>query len=343
MAKVYGKSVLIFGDIHFSDIFKGRHINYLKNCFNCLGKIEKQVIEEKPCAVILLGDLVGVNEGNIHNREVLNMFCKWLKRIKEVCLVFVIRGNHDFKGSFPEFQFLSELDLIKTSTDCEGYLDFYGDESQESPEVRFHLVDYGTEERELNIHTNKEVTNIVLAHNNFTIQGLTNWYQEHDGIELGVQQNFANVYMVISGHIHNPSPEIISTETVSGENCLLFYPGCPTRPSYEKNMYKSVWSVRFAYDSATKTTNYNALEFELPPIEETFIVDDNFIEDKTEEQIAEIERTEALKDVLDDILKCRMTSGDLVGQVRMIPNASEEAKNMAIDYLQVAIDSKKQS
>lgn len=343
MAKVCGKSVLVFADIHFSDVFKGRHINYLKECFGVLGKIEKQVVEEQPCAVMLLGDLVGVNEGNIHNREVLSMFCKWLKRINEVCPVYLVRGNHDFKGSFPEFQFLSELGLFHTSTECGGYVDFYGEEGQEEPEVRFHLVDYGTENRMLDIHTGSSVTNIVLAHNNFTIQGLTNWYQEHDGIELAMQQNFANVYMVISGHIHNPSPEIIQTDMVSGDTCCLFYPGCPTRPSYEKNMYKSVWSVRFKYDSVAKVTNYDALEFELPPIEETFELDDNYVEDKTEEEIAEIARTEALKDVLEDIIKCRMTSGDLVSQVMVIPNASDEAKKVAADYLQMAIDAKKQA
>ena len=340
LSKVVGNNILIFGDIHFSDIYSGRHKNYLENCFYILAMIEKMVKEKKPCAVFLLGDLVGVTEGNIREREVLNMFCKWLKRLNEVCPVYVVRGNHDFKGSFPEFQFLADQGFIITSTDCDGYVDYFGTEDAEEPEVRFHLVDYGRETRELNIKGGN-TTDIVLAHNNFTIQGLTVWYAEHDGIELAMQQNFDGVYMVISGHIHNPSPEIIATDMVSGSTCNLFYPGCPTRPSFEKNLYTSAWVVEFSYDSDSATTNYNAIPMELRPLEEVFFLDDSYVEDKTEEEIAEIERTEALKDVLDDIIKCRMTSGDLVAQVMMIPNASDEAKQVAANYLQMALDTKK--
>lgn len=339
LSKVVGNNVLIIGDIHFSDIFVGRHKNYLANCFQVLGQIEKMVREKQSCAVIFLGDLVGVNEGNIREREVLNMFCKWLKRLNEICPVYSVRGNHDFKGSFPEFQFLSEQGFIITAADCDGYIDYYGTEDAEEPEVRFHLVDYGRENRELDIKGGN-TTDIVLAHNNFTIQGLTNWYAEHDGIELAMQQNLDGVYMVISGHIHNPSPEIIATETISGGTCNLFYPGCPTRPSYEKNLYQNAWVVEFSYDAENSATNYDAIPMELSPIEEVFHVDDTYIEDKTEEEIAEIERTEALKDVLDDIIKCRMTSGDLVAQVMMIPNASDDAKKVAASYLQMALDSK---
>lgn len=336
---VYGNNVLIVGDMHLSDVYTGRHKNYLQNCFKCLGDVERNVKDTQPCAVVFLGDLVGVNEGNIRNREVLNMICKSFKTMNSVCPVYSVRGNHDFRGNFPEFQFLSELGLIHTADECGGYIDYYGFKEEEEPEVRFHLVDYGKESKELAIKGGN-CADIVLAHNNFTIQGLTTWYNEHDGIELSMQSNFDGVYMVISGHIHNPSPEIISTDMVSGGTCSLFYPGCPTRPSYEKNLYKSAWFVRFTYNAENKTTDYNAEEFKLAPIEEVFFTDANYVEDKTEEQIAETERNDALKDVLDDIIKCRMTSGDIVKQVMCIPNASDEAKQMAASYLQMALDSK---
>lgn len=339
---IYGRDVLVIGDLHISDVYRGRHKNYLACCFKVMAQIEKKVMEEKPGLVIFAGDLIGVNEGNIAKREVLNMICKWLKRLNSVCPVYSVRGNHDFKGSFPDFQFLSELELIKTSADCDGYIDYYGFEGQAEPEVRFHLMDYGKENMPLNL-SGSATTDIVVAHNNFTIQGLTNWYQEHDGIELAMQSNLDGVYMVISGHIHNPSPEIIATDMVSGGTCNLFYLGCPTRPSFEKNMYTSVWTLRFRYDGGTNSTDFSADEFPLDPIEDVFFVDDDFVEDKTEEELAEIERTEALKDVLDDIIKCRMTSGDIIGQVMCIPNASEEAKAMAVSYLEMAINNKKSS
>ena len=40
-------------------------------------------------------------------------------------------------------------------------------------------------------------SNIVLGHNNYTIAGVTNWYSEHDGIELGMMRNYSGVDMVI--------------------------------------------------------------------------------------------------------------------------------------------------
>ena len=60
--------------------------------------------------------------------------------------------------------------------------------------------------------------------------------------------------------------------------------------------------------------------------------------EKTEEEINEELRKENLKDVLSDILKYRMTSGNPIDQVMNIPNASEEAKKIATDYLQLAFN-----
>jgi hypothetical protein len=84
---VYGNNVLIVGDMHLSDVYTGRHKNYLQNCFKCLGDVERNVKDTQPCAVVFLGDLVGVNEGNIRNREVLNMICKSFKTMNSVCSV----------------------------------------------------------------------------------------------------------------------------------------------------------------------------------------------------------------------------------------------------------------
>lgn len=340
---VSGSGVLIVGDLHFSDVYTGKHKNYLKNCFDALAKIRNRVLETKPAAVVFLGDVVGVNEGNVRSREVLNQLCSFFREIGEVSKVFCVRGNHDFNGSFPEFQFLSGLKLFETSASSDGYFDFFGTgksrDNGDAPEVRFHLMDYGSENMKFDLAPEPAV-NIVLGHNNFTIQGLTNWYQAHGGIELGTMENMQGIYMMISGHIHNPSPQIISTNMLVGGSCLLFYPGCPTRPSLEKNMYESTWFVEFKYDEDTGNTNYDAIEFPLSPISETFYSNEDFVEEKSEEELAEMERTTALKDVLDDILKCRIAQGDLVGQVKMIPNASEEAKAMAAQYLQIAIDSR---
>lgn len=332
--KVFGNSVMIVGDLHFSDVFTGKHIAYLENCFWCLGQITKKLEEKKPCALVLAGDIIGWTETNIRDRQVFAMFCKILRDWNRICPVYAVRGNHDMKG-YPDFQFLAEFGLIITSAACDGYFDYYATEESEVPEVRFHLVDYKDEGKILNLRTDG-CSNIVLGHNNFTINGVTTWYNDHDGIELGMMQNFSGVDMVISGHIHNPSPEIYAAQMPNGDSCMLFYVGCPTRPIREQNMYDSCWYVFIEYNG--EDTDINTEEFKLKPANEIFYKKEDFVDEKTEDEIAEELRQEALKDVLGDLLKYRMASGDPISQVERIPNATEEAKKIAVDYLQLAFN-----
>lgn len=334
--KVVGGSVLVFGDLHISDRVTGKHRNYLENCFTIMNDIKAIVLKEQPSAVVLLGDLVGNVERNIKNREVLATICKFFKELSQNCKVFVVRGNHDY-GDYTDYQFFEDLGLMHTSVNSDGFFDYFATETSEVPEIRFHLVDYSTENKELEIMGNG-VSNVVFAHNNFTIQGLTNWYQEHDGIELSRLTSFHGVDMVVTGHIHNPSPEIVATDMVSGGSCALFYPGCPTRPSKEKNLYTSCWYVMFKYNPVTKSTDYDAKLLPLKSIEDVFYTDETFIADLSDDDLAEMNRNANLKETLDEIIKCRITSGDLIEQVKMIPDASEEAKLLACTYLQTALD-----
>ena len=337
--KIYGGEILIIGDLHISDVFNGRHKSYLENCFYCLGKLNEIVEERKPKAIVLLGDIVGWVETNIRNREVLGMFCKILKSWTRGgdCPIFVVKGNHDIKG-YPEFLFLSEIGLITTSSACNGYFDYYSEDGS-SHEVRFHIVDYKEEDRPLN-YAEDGVSNIVLGHNNYTIQGVTTWYAEHDGIELSMLQNFGNVDMVISGHIHNPSPEIYYTSMSSGNHCGLLYCGCPTRPIKDKNMYDYCWVGSIKYNTTDKSTDIETIRLELKPASEIFYEDDSFIEEKSEEALEEEIRKENLKGVLDDLLKYRMSQADPMAQIDVIPNATDSAKEVAKSYLLQALNIK---
>lgn len=339
-SKVVGKNVLIFGDLHFSDIHTGKCKDYLSNCMRVLGDMSRMVNEKKPCAVVLLGDIVGVSETNIRSRLVLSKFCQVLQEISKLCEIYVIRGNHD-NGYYPEYQFLSDLGFFKTSEMCKvsqdklGYFDYFGKEDSEVPEIRFHLMDYGQETQELELSPNEDTTDIVLAHNNFTIQGYTNWYADQDGIELCGLNNLKDVYMIVSGHIHNPSPQDVSTEMRCGGSCSLFYPGCPTRPSADQN-YESCWVVRFEFEE--DGTNWYADEWELAPLSDVFYNSEEFVEEKSEDKVEELERKKALKEVLDEIIKCRIGGNNLMEQIDAIPNASESAKEIAKEYLQNALN-----
>lgn len=331
--KIVGGTVLIVGDLHFSDVYKGKHKDYLLNCCGILAEIVAKVKAEKPSAVVFLGDLVGWVETNIKNRQVLAMFLKAFQEMRNVCPVYAVCGNHDMNG-FPEFNLLAQLGLIITSSACSGYFDYYGTESSATPEVRFHLVDYGKEHGVLNL-AEGSVSNVVLGHNNYTIQGVTNWYNDFDGIELGRLSNFDGVDMVISGHIHNPSPEFVSTQMPDDGICSLFYAGCPTRPVKEKNMYDSVWWIKFTYNGVD--TDVTTEAWNLAPASEVFLDDNAFVEER-DESVKEADRRKELREVLDDILQYRMLGGDPIEQVKNIPNATDDAKNMAINYLQMALN-----
>lgn len=333
---VYGKSVMSIGDIHFSDVFKGKHISYIENCSWVLKQITNKLKEERPAALTLAGDLIGWTETNIKDREMLSLFIRVLKEWNQICPVYCLRGNHDIKG-YPDFNLFAELGLIITSTACGGYFDYYANETDEIPQARYHMLDYKSEGRKLDLHSNPEVSNIALVHNNFTVSGATNWYQEHDGIELAMQTNLYGVDLVIAGHIHNPSPNIIST-TLGDKQCMLFYPGCPTRPIKDKNIWESCWYLHVKYDEAAKACDIIPEEFKLRPSSEIFYSDEDFIDDeeKTEDDIQEELRKENLKTILGDLMKYRMQGGNLYNQIDIIPNASQEAKDKAKEYLQKA-------
>ncbi len=333
--KVVGGKILIIGDLHISDIFTGKHKDYLGNCFSVLSKLSAIIEEKQPSAIILLGDIVGNRETNIKSREVLSKFCDILQKWNNICPVYTVTGNHDLKG-FSDLTFLARLGLVRTSQNCGGIIDYYGNAEQELPEVRFHLVDYGDEHREFDLCHG--TSNIVLGHNNYTIQGVTNWYQQHDGLEVAMMDNFANIDMVISGHIHAPSPDIAQVRTVSGEICQLLYLGCPTRPVKEPSNYDTCWVGEIEYFDSLGHTDVNTIPLELGSSADLYYDDGELINEKSETEIQEELRRENLKGVLEDLTKYRLGAGDPIQQIQNIVGANDASKKVAIKYLNLALD-----
>lgn len=103
-------------------------------------------------------------------------------------------------------------------------------------------------------------------------------------------------------------------------------------------MYDSCWFVYIEYDQEDGQTNINTEPFELRPATEVFYEAESFVTDKSAEELADEVRREALKDVLGDLLTYRMNTGSPIEQVQRIPNASAEAKQIAVDYLQLAFN-----
>lgn len=326
---IHGGKILVFGDLHFSSSFEGKHKSYIEDCYITMNKIIEHVKREKPRAVILLGDLCGVSERNIRDRQFLTrvlMFFGTLYNITKGNL-FSVKGNHEM-GDFSDFDMLVGLGYIKNPK----YIDYYGEEDE--VEIRFHFVNYGDEHKQLEI--NQSSSNIVFGHADYYIDGVTEWYSAKAGVELKKLNNFCGVDLVFSGHIHIPSEEMLYTNLPNGEAVGLFYVGSPSRVA---DRYDDCWYALFEYDANKRSTGYDAKLMGLPPASEIFYEDSEFLEEGMEESEEE-RHSKALDVIVEEVMNSRIVTGDLFKQIDIIP-ADEEEKKIAKDYLRKAMEVQK--
>ena len=324
---VNGGKVLVYGDLHLSSTYEGQHINYLEECYSNMEKIATEVKNTNASAVMFLGDLIGVKERNIHDRRMLKEVLSFFITLNGITNrnVYSVRGNHD-TGDYPDFDLLKGLGLLKTPE----YVDYIGGGRTE---VRFHFVDYGHEKDK--IYLNEDCSNVLLCHNDIQVPGVTTWYKAKDGVILASQNNWAGVDMVIAGHIHNPSVQNINITLSDGESVIsLFYPGSPSRTA---ERFDDCYYIVFEYNKEEDVTDFDAKMFGLKKASEVFYPKEKFI---TEDDMSNEERqAESLKSIVSEIMGSRVMSGDLFHQIKIMPGASERAKNIACEYLQRAIDS----
>lgn len=333
---VYGGEILVFGDLHLSCTYEGQHKNYTLECYKNMDSIVQKTKESNAKAVFLLGDVIGVNERNLRDRQFLLRVLLFFKTLNELTdnNVYSVKGNHD-KGDFSDFDLLIGMGLLKNP----DYVDYFSSQEdfesngEEALEVRFHFVNYGEEERELKLTTDG-ATNVVLGHADYLIDGVTNWYEHKGGIQLSRLANFKGVDFVVSGHIHNGSEEVLTT-SIGDSVVALFYTGSPARTS---ERFDDCWYMSFKYEDGS--TGYDCHMFGLDPASEVFYPKSDFIgEDEFESNLFEREKqSQSLTNIVKEIMEGRMTGGDLFGQVMAVPGASEEAKKLACDYLRRAID-----
>ena len=324
--RVDGGKVMVFGDLHLSSSYTGKHKNYTLECFENMERILSLVKEESPSAVVFLGDIVGVNERNIRDRQFLMRVVMFFGMLYNITNgnVFAVRGNHDM-GDFPDYDFILGLGYIKNPR----YVDYYSDSGVK--EIRFHFVNYGNEGMRLDIDKDG-ASNIVFGHADYYIDGVTTWYSDKKGrVELKTLKNFIGVDMVFSGHIHIPSSEVLYTNLPDGENIGLFYLGSPSRTA---ERYDDCWYVTFEYQKESLATTYDANYFGLKPSNEVFY-DDSEFEHETEE--LDNETSNALEAIAKEIFESRLATGDIFGQIDRIP-ADNDCKELAKDYLRKAID-----
>lgn len=336
---IHGGKILIIGDLHLSAKFSGKHRDYAYECFWNLERIVELVKQEKASAVIFLGDLIGVNEKNIGDHQFLMRVITYFNMLNNATNgnVYSVKGNHDM-GQFTDFDLLTGIGYIKNPR----YINYYGRKSgavmDDGLEVRFHLVNYGDEDSHLKLAGEDDnASNVILGHNEYYIEGVTNWYSKGKNVELAQLSNFIGVDLVISGHIHTPSDEILYTTLKNGQSIGLFYTGAPGRVS---ERFDDCWYLTFEYcknsDSEDWFTEYESKYFGLQPASEVFYPNESFVDDVDEVVDEEKAKSDALTDIVKEIMEGRITSGDLNHQIDIVPGVSDEVKQIAKDYLEKA-------
>lgn len=327
--KVVGKKILIFGDLHMSSSFEGQHISYLRDCYENMERIKEICTEENPDVIILLGDINGVNEQNVRDRQFFMREILWFEYLNKITNnhVYAVKGNHDI-GDFSDFDFLLGLGCISNPR----YIDFYVplDSGEMSHEVRFHLVNYGYERSALAITPSDEcVSNIVLGHADYFIEGVTNWYSAKHGVEVSRLDNFCGVELIISGHIHIPSEEVMYSRLKDGRDIGLFFTGSPSRVA---ERYDDCWYMDCSYNYEDNATDCTPKLMGLKPVSEVFYPKEDFNLEESDELAEAKERSEKLTALVKEIIEGRITSGDIIGQIRAVPGVDEKTKQLAIDY-----------
>lgn len=336
-ADIRGK-VLIFGDLHISSTFQGKHKDYTFECYENMERIKDIVSKEGAKVVIFLGDIIGVNEKRLRDREFLMRVMNFFNILNKVTNgnVYSVKGNHDM-GDFTDFDFLEGLGLIKNP--C--YLNYYGRQPgnnvDDGLEVRMHLVNYGDEHKSLKLSSDKDnASDIVLGHCDYYIEGVTNWYSANSNVNLDSLKNFSGISLVFSGHIHTPSEEILYT-TVNNNEIGLFFLGSLGRVA-EK--YDDCWYLVFDYLKSETgldwETRYDLRYVGLNPASEIYYDDADFEYDEESPEFERKNDSDKLMNIVKEIMDSRILTGDLNSQIDKIPGVSDEVRNIAKRYIALA-------
>lgn len=342
---------LIIGDLHISDVYNGQHIDYLKNCVDCIDMITDKIKSKKITHLLLLGDLIGQNEKNLKDRSTLLYMMKVLQQWNDLTKnnyieelnnlytngsigrdkykslmtamgignVYSVKGNHDIGRSMTDFELFESIGLIKVQDELD------------IGSVRYHFVHYGMEHRVLSVDESKY--NIALVHNNIMIDGITTWYRGGKGIEMSTLENMYGVALIVAGHIHDPSLRIV-TGNIKDSEVGLFYPGNITRPRYENGLWESAFGVYF--NITEDNMNLEQVVFKLKPMEEVFkkTFDDINMDDLVETPVLNVEE---LSSILNELQTYSFIGNvDYKSQLVRLAGLDKDASDLAIKYIEEA-------
>jgi predicted phosphodiesterase len=313
---------LIVGDLHISDKYSGRHVDYFADCVDFINQITDEIKKNKVTHLFLTGDLIGrTTEKNLQSRDTLMYFIKVLQVWNDLTNgnVYSARGNHDYAENLTDFEFFVTIGVIKTA----NFVDVGA--------ARIHLIDFADHNRALDIDEDKY--NVAIMHTNLQIEGITTWFVGgNDGVELSSLENLYGVELVIAGHIHNPSIRTVTT-SIRDKDISLFYPGCGTRPRYEPNIWNKCYGVMLTTDE--DDVQLGQITFDLKDgstiFKSTFneIEEDEVLDDAPMFDIAQL--SEILQQLNDYNI---LGESDYKEQVTKFGGIDKDAVELALSYIE---------
>lgn len=321
--RIHGeRRVLNVGDLHLTNTNVGRHKDYMFNCMTVCDGITETMIERGITDLVLSGDVIGVREKNIRNREAFLYFMTVFKRWNDITggNVYATIGNHDASESLTDFEMLVTLGYIKTP------------ESVEYDNMMFHFLHYGDIKRDISVAEDK--FNIAVVHNTIQVGSTTTWLPpDKMTFELSELKNLYGVSMVLAGHIHRPSVRAVTT-SIGDKDITLVYLGNPTRPSAEPNLWEQV--IYFIAETTDEGTDAESLLYDLTPSSELFYEELN-VEEVLEDERGELFSIEELSDILKELSQYDLT-GDMryKDKLKKRGKVDPEALEVALRYVENA-------
>lgn len=322
------QKVLIFGDMHFSDSFKGTHINYMDSGRRLMARTIEIVKEEKPERVVFAGDFLGVQEKNVRLREFFIEIVKFLQELNKLTNneVYIVKGNHDIDGySVTDTEMLIELGLFKHQPNID-----LGEGSNVA--ARIHLVDFSFEDDPIDFADGAK--NIVVGHNDFAFNPMGLFSQRSNGVILSNHLVWEGVDLILSGHIHVPSTEVIDGR-IGNSASSLFVLGAPSRVA-ERVPDVYYVSIGLQGGGTSDEVAFEANLFGLWSVEEEFLPKENREDLKEDDELA-LMRTKELRVIIQELTDDRLLRGSLESQIEKFPLVSSEVKEKATEYLRKAI------
>lgn len=323
--KIPKGKILVFGDLHLTNRSRGRHKDYEQEARETMEIVENLVKEEKPKAVFLLGDIIGYTDTVLKHGDFFTRMLKFFMKLNTITKgnVFTVKGNHDI-APVTDFNTLEGIGLLKNPL----YVD--------SENVRYHFVNYGEEENKIqlavqkNIDNENQIANIVLGHNDYAIDNENTWYPTDNPLYISNLKNMAGVRLIISGHIHATSMDVLET-AIDGQRVFLYYTGSPSRVA-SNDRHNSCGYVTFDYEGDSDRVSYSIEDIELRPIEE--LLEEEV--EKTSEEVKEEINKESIKDVVNMLSQRRTSKLDISDQIDRLPDTlfSERGKKYVKKVIQ---------